>query len=187
MLHDTYGFPLEVTTEITAERGVEVDIDGFNAEMTEQRVRAKAARKAGGGADDERVEQYREIVEHFGITEFVGYEHDAVEARVLAVVPAADGTVEVFLDRSPFYAESGGQVGDSGTITTDTGVVRASGTARSPCPVCAGTSAPWTPARSRPVKRRGRRSTSKVEMRRAATTRRPTCCTGRCATCSAST
>ena len=124
MLHDTYGFPLEVTTEITAERGVEVDIDGFNAEMTEQRVRAKAARKAGGGADDERVEQYREIVEHFGITDFVGYEHDAVEARVLAVVPAADGAVEVFLDRSPFYAESGGQVGDSGTITTDTGVLQ---------------------------------------------------------------
>ena len=187
MLHDTYGFPLEVTTEITAERGVEVDIDGFNAEMTEQRVRAKAARKAGGGADDERVEQYREIVEHFGITDFVGYEHDAIEARVLAVVPAADGAVEVFLDRSPFYAESGGQVGDSGTITTDTGVAAGPG-----LHVRAPRSAPAHRHHGlrrdrRPAKRRGRRSTSKVETRRAATTRRPTCCTGRCATFSAST
>ncbi|MGD9703620.1 MAG: alanine--tRNA ligase [Acidimicrobiia bacterium] len=124
MLHDTYGFPLEVTTEITAERGVDVDIDGFNTEMTEQRVRAKAARKAGGTADDERVDEYREIVEQFGVSEFVGYQQDAVEARVLAVLPTDDGALEVFIDRTPFYAESGGQVGDSGTITTETGVLR---------------------------------------------------------------
>jgi alanyl-tRNA synthetase len=122
-LHDTYGFPLELTEEITGERGVEVDKEGFAAEMTEQRRRAKEARK-GVGVEPEQLEAYREVVEQFGITEFVGYANDGFEgARVLAVIPAADDTVEVFLDRTPFYAESGGQVGDTGTITTDTGEV----------------------------------------------------------------
>jgi alanyl-tRNA synthetase len=119
-LHDTYGFPLEVTTEITAERGVGVDIEGFNTEMAEQRRRAREARKAGE-ADDDRVDRYRELVEQFGTTEFTGDSASEAEARVLAVVPAQAGTVEVFLDRTPFYAESGGQVGDTGTITTATG------------------------------------------------------------------
>jgi alanyl-tRNA synthetase len=122
MLHDTYGFPLEVTTEITAERGVEVDLAGFATEMAEQRRRAKEARK-GGTVGDERIEQYREVMEQFGTTEFVGYSHDESDSRVLAVLDAPDGTVEIFLDRSPFYAESGGQVGDTGTITTESGVV----------------------------------------------------------------
>ncbi|HEY8093718.1 MAG TPA: alanine--tRNA ligase, partial [Acidimicrobiales bacterium] len=129
-LHDTFGFPLELTTEITAERGVEVDIDGFNVEMAEQRRRAKDARKTGG-VDDDRVERYRELVEQFGTTEFFGDADDDGSARVLAVIPigraegddAEGGRVEVFTDRTPFYAESGGQVGDTGTITTDTGTV----------------------------------------------------------------
>ena len=125
-LHDTFGFPLEVTTEITAERGVEVDVDGFNVEMAEQRRRAKEARKTGG-ADDDRIDRYRELVEQFGTTEFVGDSDDEGDVRVLAVVPVASadgadaGTVEIFTDRTPFYAESGGQVGDTGTITTATG------------------------------------------------------------------
>ncbi len=125
-LHDTYGFPLELTEEIAAERGVRVDTAGFAAEMAEQRRRAKEARK-GGGVDDERIDAYRDLVEQFGVTEFVGYSDNEAEARVLAVLPAApdapDGAVEVFLDRTPFYAESGGQVGDTGTITTPTGVL----------------------------------------------------------------
>jgi alanyl-tRNA synthetase len=121
-LHDTYGFPLEVTTEITSERGVEVDLAGFESEMAEQRRRAKGARKSGA-VDDERLDQYREIVEQFGITEFLGYSTDAVDARVLSVVPSTDGGVEIFLDRTSFYAESGGQIGDTGTIVTDTGTV----------------------------------------------------------------
>ncbi|HEX6787586.1 MAG TPA: alanine--tRNA ligase-related protein, partial [Acidimicrobiales bacterium] len=125
-LHDTFGFPLEVTTEITAERGVDVDIDGFNVEMAEQRRRAKEARKTGG-VDDDRVDRYRELVEQFGTTEFFGDSDDEGDVRVLAVVPVASadgadaGTVEIFTDRTPFYAESGGQVGDTGTITTATG------------------------------------------------------------------
>jgi alanyl-tRNA synthetase len=140
LLHDTYGFPLELTQEIAGERDIAVDLDGFTAEMTEQRQRAKAAQK---GADDAgSVEAYREVVEQFGVTEFLGYRDDRAECRVLAIVDAArpatadeasgepgsdaavDGAlVEVFLDRSPFYAESGGQIGDTGTITTDTGVI----------------------------------------------------------------
>ncbi len=71
-LHDTYGFPLELTQEIAAERGVDVDVTGFNAEMAEQRRRAKEARKAEG-VDDDRVDAYRELVEQFGTTEFTGY------------------------------------------------------------------------------------------------------------------
>ncbi len=122
LLHDTYGFPLELTEEIAGERGVAVDTEGFNGEMAAQRDRAKAARK-GRNIDDDRLDGYREVVEQFGITEFLGYTDDTTESRVLAVLPGGtndDGveTVEIFLDRTPFYAESGGQVGDTGTITT---------------------------------------------------------------------
>jgi alanyl-tRNA synthetase len=121
-LHDTYGFPLELTQEIVGERGVGLDVEGFTAEMSEQRRRAKEARK-GAAVDDDRVDAYREIMEQFGTTEFVGYSDDSGDARVLAVLRNDDGTVEVFLNRTPFYAESGGQVGDTGTIVTDSGEV----------------------------------------------------------------
>ncbi len=116
LLHDTYGFPLELTQEIASERGVEVDTAGFEAEMNEQRTRAKDARKSGR-ADADRVDLYREVLEAHGTTEFVGYVHDSAEATVLAVIDGDDGCVEVFLDHTPFYAESGGQVGDTGTIS----------------------------------------------------------------------
>ena len=119
-LHDTFGFPLELTQEIADERGVAVDVTGFNTEMAEQRRRAKEARKAEG-VDDERIDTYRELVEQFGTTEFTGYSDTTTTGtRVLAVLPVDDG-VEIFLDRTPFYAESGGQVGDTGEVVTSTG------------------------------------------------------------------
>jgi alanyl-tRNA synthetase len=128
MLHDTYGFPLELTEEIAGERGVAVDGAGFDAEMRAQRERAKAARK-GAAVGDDRLDQYRDIVEQHGTTEFQGYSVDSTSSTVLAVLVGSTGPwaddediVEIFLDRSPFYAESGGQVGDTGTITTHTGV-----------------------------------------------------------------
>ena len=127
MLQDTFGFPLELTEEIAGERGIGVDGQGFDAEMKSQRERAKAARK-GAAVDDDRLDSYREVVEQFGVTEFLGYTDTTTQSRVLAVVegsagPFADepGVVEIFLDRTPFYAESGGQVGDTGTIHTDGG------------------------------------------------------------------
>jgi alanyl-tRNA synthetase len=121
LLHDTYGFPLEVTQEIAAEKNMAVDIEGFEHEMSRQRERAKAARKDAGASDD-RLAVYREIVEESGQTAFVGYESDLCVATVVAVVDVGDGSVEVFLDTTPFYAESGGQVGDSGRITGPDGV-----------------------------------------------------------------
>jgi alanyl-tRNA synthetase len=125
VLHDTYGFPLELTQEIAGERDVDVDVAGFETEMAQQRERAKAARRRAG--DDANLDAYREVVEEFGTTSFTGYQEDSSEARVVAVIPAADGDgeteklIEVFLDRTPYYAESGGQIGDTGTITTDSG------------------------------------------------------------------
>ncbi|HEX2024266.1 MAG TPA: alanine--tRNA ligase [Acidimicrobiales bacterium] len=122
-LHDTFGFPLELTLELAGERGVEVDVDGFTAEMEAQRRRAREAAGAGAaGRDAASLAAYRELVEQFGTTEFTGYVETESTARVLAVLEGGDdGTVEVFLDRTPFYAEAGGQVGDTGTITTETG------------------------------------------------------------------
>jgi len=124
LLHDTYGFPLELTEEIAAERSVEVDLAGFTEEMTQQRERAKAARK-GPELDEDRIEIYRSLIDQYGPTEFTGYVDDQSTAQVLAVLSSpteADPTLhEIFLDRTPFYAESGGQIGDTGVITTPTG------------------------------------------------------------------
>lgn len=123
LLHDTYGFPLELTQEIAQERGVELDIAGFEKEMAGQRQRAKDAHKTGR-SDVDRVSDYREIIEQTGTTEFVGYTHDDAEATVVAVIEGDDGVLEIFLDRTPFYAESGGQVGDIGQIKSADALVR---------------------------------------------------------------
>ncbi|MGH9101976.1 MAG: alanine--tRNA ligase [Acidimicrobiales bacterium] len=121
-LHDTFGFPVELTTEIAAERGVEVDTAGFEAEMARQRAQSRGA---DGGPAPARAGEYREILEQFGPTTFTGYERTEGTARVLAVLPGREGAgpgeagvseVEVFLDSTPFYAEGGGQVGDVGEL-----------------------------------------------------------------------
>ncbi|SHG13976.1 alanine--tRNA ligase [Streptoalloteichus hindustanus] len=123
-LHDTYGFPIDLTLEMAAEQGLAVDEDGFRKLMAEQRARAKAdaaARKTGHG--DRTV--YRELLEQ-GATEFTGYQELASEATVRGLVregqrirSAGEGEiVELVLDRTPLYAESGGQESDAGTITS---------------------------------------------------------------------
>ncbi len=114
-LHDTYGFPVELTAEIAAENGMGVDLDGYAAGMAAQQERARSAARsrAPEGGD----EAFRTIAQERGPTEFTGYQELESSATVLAVVgPRDDGTCEVVLDRTPFYAESGGQVGDTGTL-----------------------------------------------------------------------
>ena len=129
LLHDTYGFPLELTQEIASERNVEVDVEGFEKEMSAQRKRAKSARK-GAAVDASSVESYRAVMEQHGTTTFVGYESTNSTSTVLAVLPVVGestenaNTVEIFLDLTAFYAESGGQVGDTGVITSSTGEAR---------------------------------------------------------------
>ncbi|MEZ5371674.1 MAG: alanine--tRNA ligase [Microthrixaceae bacterium] len=111
-LHDTFGFPLEVTEEMAQLRGHEVDRPGFDAEMAQQRARAKAAAKGSSVEVGDEADAYRSLISEHGPTEFVGRETDRSEATVLGVVGNW-----VVLDRTPFYAESGGQVGDTGTLT----------------------------------------------------------------------
>ena len=120
LLHDTYGFPFEVTAEVVAERGFSVDRAGFDADMADQRTRAKEARKGVVQAAD--FEQVQAMVEANGQTDFVGRDElTDVEATVLLVTGIGSDTVSIFTDRTPMYAESGGQIGDTGTITTETG------------------------------------------------------------------
>ena len=139
-LHDTLGFPIDLTREIAEERGRVVDSDGFTANMQEQRTRARDAVKADGGKAGVPVELYRELLDDNGTTDFTGRQEFVTEgAKVLALVGAGAGgggsgerlgradagcAVDVFLDRTPFYAESGGQVGDTGTIESTDGSVR---------------------------------------------------------------
>jgi alanyl-tRNA synthetase len=133
-LHDTYGFPIDLTTEIARERGVDVDLEGFDAEMEAQRERARRAWRGGDAADAADV--YRSVLDSAGLTEFVGYEFEASDGVLLSMVREGEtieradegAIVEVFLDKTPFYAESGGQVGDTGVIETDTGVARVADT-----------------------------------------------------------
>ena len=128
-LHDTYGFPIHLTREIVAEQRRTLDIEGFEAEMDAQRARAKAAWK--GGEEAVRVESYKRVLDAIGPTEFLGYHDDGAPARVLAMLrqgervdrAEAGQAVEIFLDRSPFYAEAGGQVGDLGVIESSSGRV----------------------------------------------------------------
>ncbi|RNE49246.1 alanine--tRNA ligase [Corynebacterium alimapuense] len=128
-LHDTYGFPIDLTLEMAAEAGLEVDRAAFDAAMSEQRARAKADNKAKKhGHADESV--YREWVDNHP-TEFIGFSELSADAKVLGLVShgrsiteAKEGEdVEVILDVSPLYAESGGQLGDRGRIISGTTVL----------------------------------------------------------------
>ncbi|MFC7307694.1 alanine--tRNA ligase [Streptomyces monticola] len=130
LLHDTWGFPIDLTLEMAAEQGLSVDEDGFRRLMKEQRERAKADAKAKktGHAD---MGAYREIADAAGATDFIGYTSTEGESRIVGILvdgvssPAATegDEVEVVLDRTPFYAEGGGQIGDTGRIKLDNGAV----------------------------------------------------------------
>ena len=129
-LHDTYGFPFDLTLEMAREEGLEVDEDGFRRLMKEQRDRAKADSKAKKSGHTD-VSVYRSIADSHGLTSFVGYTHQESEAVIKALVndgvavqSAKSGDeIEVILDRTPFYAEGGGQLADGGLITLANGAV----------------------------------------------------------------
>ncbi len=119
-LHDTHGFPIELTSEVAAESGLSVDLDGFEAAMTQQRERARASSKNLRRADGSH---YLEIAERHGASHFVGRDVSrySIDTTALAVLAGEDGESELFLETTPFYAEAGGQVGDQGTFVTESG------------------------------------------------------------------
>ena len=114
-LYDTYGFPLELTKEIAEENDLNVDEEGYKVSMQEQKERAKAATAKLSVTGDIK---YAKIEDEVGSTEFVGYSENESDAKILATVEG-DGYVDIILDKTPFYAECGGQVGDSGVIEND--------------------------------------------------------------------
>ncbi len=124
-LHDTYGFPIDLTIELAAEYGVRVDREGFEVALAEQRERSRGGRKAELARHAELTALYESIGRRSGDTTFVGYETTSVEATVVAILRdgvafdelTGHGEAEVVLDRTPFYAEGGGQVGDRGELT----------------------------------------------------------------------
>jgi len=113
-LHDTYGFPLEVTQEFVELGGYELDVEGFESQMAQQRQRARSAAKSGAVSTDSEVVEYQAVLREHGQTVFTGRDENSTEATVIAIVGNT-----VLLDRTPFYAESGGQVGDSGLLVWD--------------------------------------------------------------------
>ncbi len=129
-LYDTYGFPLDLTQDALREKGRSVDTDGFDAAMAEQKAKARAAWAGSGEVAD--ATHWYDLADEHGATEFLGYDDEEAEGQILTLV---DGTeqiesakrgqkVQIVLNQTPFYAESGGQVGDTGTMKTETGLVR---------------------------------------------------------------
>ncbi|MBM3939867.1 MAG: alanine--tRNA ligase [SAR202 cluster bacterium] len=134
LLYDSYGFPLEMTQELAREHGLDVDVAGFEAEMAAQRERGRASGKFGGGREAQRKYEQLGVEE----TAFLGYERLEADTVVLGMwkdgIPAqearAGDSVEVVLRETPFYAEGGGQVGDTGELRGPAGTVRVTDTQR---------------------------------------------------------
>jgi alanyl-tRNA synthetase len=133
-LYDTYGFPLDLTQDALREKGRAVDTEGFDAAMEEQKAKARAAWSGSGEQADAAI--WYDLAERHGGTEFLGYDTEIAEGQVLALVrdgasiDAADvgETLAIVVNQTPFYAESGGQVGDTGVIRTATGKARVTDT-----------------------------------------------------------
>ena len=140
-LHDTYGFPFDLTLEMATEQGLSVDENGFRSLMKEQKERAKAdAKSKKTGHTD--LSEYRSIIDRVGSTKFLGYTEVSSEAALKAILvngkevaEATVGTdVEIVLDRTPFYSEAGGQLADGGTITLSNGATIEIDDVQSPVP-----------------------------------------------------
>jgi alanyl-tRNA synthetase len=136
-LYDTYGFPLDLTQDALREKGRTVDVIGFDHAMEAQKAKARAAWAGTGETKDAAI--WFDLAEKHGVSEFLGYDTETAEGQITALIrdgkeigAAREGeTVQVVVNQTPFYAESGGQVGDSGIIRTDTGMVRISDTRKS--------------------------------------------------------
>ncbi|MEM6887719.1 MAG: alanine--tRNA ligase [Pseudomonadota bacterium] len=121
-LYDTYGFPLDLTQDALREKGRAVDTDGFDAAMTEQKAKARLAWSGSGEAADQTV--WFDVADEKGTTDFLGYDTETAEGQIVALVKdgvrvetaAAGDAVQIALNQTPFYAESGGQVGDTGIL-----------------------------------------------------------------------
>ena len=128
-LYDTYGFPLDLTQDALREKGRAVDLPGFDAAMAEQKAKARAAWAGSGETKDAQI--WFDLADAHGATEFLGYDTETAEGQVLALVQdgkevesAAQGQkVQLVFNQTPFYAEAGGQVGDTGKIATENGAV----------------------------------------------------------------
>lgn len=133
-LYDTFGFPLDLTQDALREKGRAVDTDGFDAAMAEQKAKARAAWSGSGEAADATI--WFDVADKSGVTEFLGYDTETAEGKIAALVQdgktvteVAEGQkVQIALNQTPFYAESGGQLGDTGIIRTDTGTARVTDT-----------------------------------------------------------
>jgi alanyl-tRNA synthetase len=136
-LYDTYGFPLDLTQDALREKGRTVDTEGFDHAMNEQKTKARAAWSGSGETKDAAI--WFDLAQTHGVTEFLGYDTETAEGQIVALVQdgaetGAVGTgakVQIVVNQTPFYGESGGQVGDSGLIRTDTGLARVTDTKKS--------------------------------------------------------
>ncbi len=136
-LYDTFGFPLDLTQDALREKGRSVDTEGFDSSMAEQKAKARAAWSGSGEAVDATV--WFDVADTSGTTDFLGYDTETAEGQIVALVQdgarvdsVAEGqTVQIALNQTPFYAESGGQVGDTGVIRTESGTARVTNTRKS--------------------------------------------------------
>jgi len=136
-LYDTYGFPLDLTQDALREKGRAVDTGGFEAAMAEQKAKARASWSGSGETKDAAI--WFDLAEAHGASEFLGYDTESAEGQVVALVTAGaettkavkGDTVQIILNQTPFYAESGGQVGDEGVLKTATGLARITDTKKS--------------------------------------------------------
>ena len=136
-LYDTYGFPLDLTQDALREKGRAVDTEGFDAAMEAQKAKARAAWAGSGEAADAAI--WFDLAQEHGASEFLGYDTETAEGQILALVQdgtpiktaRAGDTVQIVLNQTPFYAEAGGQVGDTGLLRTEAGQARITDTRKS--------------------------------------------------------